>query len=970
MKKLLFCATLFLSGLATSCVDKNELVDEDSKPDWLGASIYEELKNPNQERLTGSFSTYLRLVDDLGYADVLGRTGSVTVFPANDEAFGRFFQSNEWGVHSYADLSEAQKKLLMRGSMIPNALLLNMLANSSSNGNIVRGVAVRHESFQNVIDTIQVLTPAEMPKNNPYWKRFIDRNQSVRMVSDNTTPMVVHFTREYMLNNGMTTLGDQSDFAIITGSPYKEGSAYIFDDEVINGDVTCMNGYVHQVKDVLVPPGNIGQVLRKDGETTLMSRLVDYYAVPAPDADTKRAYDDWAMQNVPGYVPNTQDTIYQMRYLSSNSQGSEPLTRVEGFITTSDVLKYDLGWNQYYPKPSRRDANTDYASNEMGAFFVPTDQAMKDFFLGQGAGAYLLDMYGDKENTEANLAENLDSLRSKQPTIITDFVKNLMQTSFSRSVPSKFKTIQNDASENLGIDVPLLDTREDGKYDIKIANNGVIFKLREMVAPDKYRSVMAPAATYTDMRVMRQLVENRNEPLNVDFQFYLLAMSANYAFFTPEDSAFAHYYLDPTSLGRPVQRVLKFTHNGEKKAKLQLDCEAFNYDVKTGTVGASQGMLNIGDASGAGCAVTSQLIDILNFHTVVLATGETLGTNHYYKTKHGGAIYLPNGGAEGAQVMGGSQVDNGMEPAEIKAVYGEKNGNAYRIDHLIQAPQNSVYKTLSNNPNFSDFLDLCDGFDAELLKWAGISNEKNEFNVTPQDAYISFTNTYGTGDAEVAQACVDYNVKFFNTYNYTLYAPNNDAMQEAFTEKGLPTWDDIWTLYNKWDHEEDIPYAEASAAEKADRDLAFLKINTLRDFVRYHFQSSSVYVDNVVPAATYQSMCTDATGVAFTLKVAGAKNGGHNSLQVTDAAGNTVSVVDDGVASVNNMTRDYWFNANATTEQCNTIVTSSFCAVHEMPGTLCPYKNSNGRFDGAWANSGARSNAQQLYKKLKAQGKL
>ena len=101
MKKFLFCISLVLTGLMSSCVDKYEEVDADSKPEWLGGSIYSELKNPNQERLTGTFNTYLRLIDDLGYDEVLNRTGSKTVFPANDEAFQRFFSSNDWGVTAY-----------------------------------------------------------------------------------------------------------------------------------------------------------------------------------------------------------------------------------------------------------------------------------------------------------------------------------------------------------------------------------------------------------------------------------------------------------------------------------------------------------------------------------------------------------------------------------------------------------------------------------------------------------------------------------------------------------------------------------------------------------------------------------------------------------------------------------------------------------------------------------------------------
>ena len=79
MKKLYFCVSLALAGWMTSCVDKNEEVDADSKPEWLGASIYAELQNPNQNALTGTFNYYLRLVNDLDYAETLNKTGSKTV---------------------------------------------------------------------------------------------------------------------------------------------------------------------------------------------------------------------------------------------------------------------------------------------------------------------------------------------------------------------------------------------------------------------------------------------------------------------------------------------------------------------------------------------------------------------------------------------------------------------------------------------------------------------------------------------------------------------------------------------------------------------------------------------------------------------------------------------------------------------------------------------------------------------------
>ena len=40
---------------------------------------------------------------------------------------------------------------------------------------------------------------ADMPKGNSYWEKYY--HKGIHVVSDNTRPMMVHLTREYMLNN-------------------------------------------------------------------------------------------------------------------------------------------------------------------------------------------------------------------------------------------------------------------------------------------------------------------------------------------------------------------------------------------------------------------------------------------------------------------------------------------------------------------------------------------------------------------------------------------------------------------------------------------------------------------------------------------------------------------------------------------------------------------------------------------------
>lgn len=907
-------------------------MDSDHKPASLGGSIYEELKNPNPDHLTGTFKTYLRLVDDLNYSSTLSRTGSKTVFPANDEAFERFFQSNKWGVTSYEELSNSQKKLLLYSSMIDNALLVSMLSNvSGGTDGITAGLGLKHPTSVSVIERLEhYYDAAQMPANNSWWKKYYQTG--IDVVSDNTRPMMVHFTREQMVNNNITTIGENSDFSILTGETYDEASkpAYIFNDRIINRDITCMNGYIQQLQDVLLPPGNMAQVLRDENETSIFSRMVDYFAAPYYDAATTNQYNDWAVAN---NVP-TIDSIYQVRYLSSRSQNASLVVDPSGnTMGQGRYLSYDPGWNQYYPAHANS-SSIDYSITDMGAMFVPCDAAIKKYFLPGGNGAFLIDIYGAKENTEANLLENLDSMYVKNPQVISAFIKNLQKNSFVETVPSKFESIINDASENMGMNLSYLKQNSDGKYDIKIANNGVIYILKDMIAPDEYQAVLAPASSYPDMRIMNWAIQDRKY-LGVDFKFYLLAMSANYAFFIPEDEAFNAYYIDPASLGHQKPEVLHFYYNEKKNPVVR--CDRYYYDVATGTLGDRIG--EVADISQR----SSQLVDILNYHTVLMESGETFGHNKYYKTKHGGEICLQGNGEAGSSVVSGAQIDNGAAPSVIKAVYNEKNGTAFRVSNIIQAPQNSVAKTLKNNDQFSEFYEACSGFSAtDILKWAGISDDTNSFGTTEQDQYIIFTSTYGTGKNAIKKACLDENVKMFNTYNYTLYAPDNAAMEEAYAN-GLPRWSNIQALFEEYGDE----------APDNVRAEVLEQIKAIREFVRYHFQSISLYADKTVEGGTYQTLATNELGLAREIKV----SGGNDKIVVTDGA-DIQHVVDANASGkvANAMARDYWFNSSA--QSATAITTSSFCAVHEISKPFYLFKDKktgNPTWKPSVVNAGAKA---------------
>ena len=925
MKKVIFCVSLAFAGLLTGCIEKNELVDADEKPAWLGGSIYQELKNPQQ--LTGTFNNYLRLIDDLGYSETLNRTGSMTVFPANDEAFQRFFASNDWGVSNYDQLSYAQKNLLLKNSMLSNALLVRMLSNASAGSDEVQsGGAMKHQTSMSAIDTIQHIYPAQLPQNNKNWDPFREEQNGMYIVSDASDRMMVHFTREHMLKNHITTLGDESDFAIITGTPYSEGMAYIFGNQIIHADIICQNGYIHQMGDVIVPPGNMAQVMREDSNMKFFSRIVDYFSAPFFNQALTDSYNAWAEE----HGKPTIDKIYEVRYLNGDEKHRQVLD--PNNVRQDYLLRYDLGWNKY--SPNKDDAASELSSGDVGTIFAPTDDAMVKFFTKGGDGAYLIDLYGiytGEANTEEHLAANLDTLHQQKPQILTDFINMLMKESFVNSVPSMFPSVQNDVEEYMGVTLDLVNKKADGKYDILFANNGVIYKMNTLIAPDKYQSVMAPTTVFPDMSTFNRAIEfdkGETADLGLSFEYYLKAMKANYAFFIPDDEAFQQYYVDPVSLGKDQPRALRFSYDPSiTSGTTKIKCVAYSYDPVSNTVGD---VLN-GGASVPLAEWRSLFVDILNYHTVVLDAGEPMGLNKYYKTKHGGEISI-TGIEPGDKVMSGQQIDNGVDPAVIENVYSEKNGTAFRINQVIQAPRNSVSRTLQNNSCFSEFYNFCAMFSApELLIWAGISNSPNEFGISEIDRYVVFDANRRIDKSTVAyNSCLDENVKMFNTYNYTLYAPNNEAMQKAYAA-GLPKWADIMAIYEQYSNDVDkngLPSTEEAQAAAA---RAKTMIGQMRDFVRYHFQTSSVYADNVVEARRYNSMSTDEMGLAIEIEVTA--DSGNGKLYVKDGRG-TMHVIDasDATHKCNLMARDYWFDKNK--RDASSIYTSSFCVVHEISEPL------------------------------------
>ena len=953
MKKVFLYASLLCVCLV-SC-KKEYLVPEGELPSWLGESIYKELQQSSQ--LEGTFNTYCKLIDDLGYAEVLGKTGSKTIFPANDDAFARFFANgnNKFGVSSYEELTRSQKAELLFSTMIDNAILVGTLSNKQNNaGNMLQGQLVKHATNMRLSYSVAPLAVQNMPANNPYFSRFQGEGRnSILAVFDNTVAPMVHLTGEYMLNNNMTLTGDDNDFKILTGQDYADGDAYVFNHKIIKADVVCQNGYIHQLDEVLVNPGNMAEILRAGSDTRYISRMLDYYSFPEADLTLTEQYNETA--------GSSQDTVFAIRYLSKNSQRGKLSQPVRGMtVADNRLLDFDPGWNYYNPTLKGEPVDDEA---EIAAFLAPTDQAIEDYFLKEGS--YILKNLGvpNLPITSANLNQHLDAVYNSDPSVFASILNNVMKPYLTKTVPSTFSTVQNDAFEFLDVTKDDISKKSNGNYDVTIANNGVIYKMNKLFGPKLYNSVLGPASVYKDMRTMGEMLNDHQttagvaSKLGADMYYYLLSMKARYGLFVPTDNETQFIVIDPTSVkDADGLKGLRFRFDPQADGSFHILVKKYSYQGgpynQLSSYVEATGAQDINIETGY---FNSQIKDLLDYCTIVLADSTETGKgspqyglygNKFYKTKHGGAVVV-----NGNKVAGGLQQSDPSQWSTITETFDAnsadakiENGTVYRLDFPIQPTITSVMQTLSrsefydenadydvNAPEYDHFLNFCLQFNnEEIYTFAGIisDNDKEAQKNTKMKAYRVIDDNDNWG--------------MLSAYNYTIYAPTYEAMVQAQKNMGLPTWKKVMAIVEDWESVKD----EYGFVEKADAaEYVKEQLNKMSKFVRYHTQNSSLFADKYFknydpktgltePEPPFSTFCSNALGIAQTLIV----TGGNDQLKVTDASKNTVTI-NASSDTANLIARDITTTDNGPYKS---IETSAFVTVHGITTPLC--YNGNGKY--------------------------
>lgn len=955
-------------------------------PEWLGTSIFETLDEgfEGEDGKIYQFQNFVRLIQDLDQEKILAKTGSKTLFVADDDAFDRFFGPNcpfkkadGTPVTCYDELSYAQKTMILKGSMLNNVYQVAML--SSSEGPTL-GDCMRRLSSSSIYDTIPILQQKDMPDTElwSFYKNSPTKKDGIAIMQDGTIRPMIFFVNKFLTTKKITD--DDYDFLFNQGA-YGSKPARAAADASVNGvriefqNKKCFNGFLHVMEEVIYLLPNMAEYLESDKDKSVIySSIVDRFCAPFFPSKThtdeiNRLQSDGKV-NLPA---STLDSVFTKQYFSKRSQGDTKVNTLpmstKKFGEDQELLKFDPGWNTYFSQTSSSTETNIALQQNMAVMLVPTDDAMTEWWM-RGGGKALRDRYGRSEFrgrtnlSPAEIAKDMDSIPRK---VIVKLLNNNMLNSLVASVPSKFANVLNDANDPMDLKVSAVDS-------VVMCCNGAIYFTNSVYAPTAYRSVSYPALVNEKLQIIDWAIEDET----LSFSAYLNSMVATYSFFIPtvKDAPGSPLngklvWLDPTSFAinklgssaTPEEDYLQATVFDYDAVKKTVTAEVYKYDPKTNEVfGEATATVTSEDV------IRDRLEDILDYHIIIGdvedATYADENGYSYFQTKGRGTIRFKSAADyHNMEVAGGYQVESGekINIVDYFDLTANGNGRTYLIDKPLLTSRKSVYDILSDTANYPEFKNFF-----KLMQKAMGSDGKGLFD--------SKSNGNDIGSRQ--------NVTTFNTYHYTIYVPENKAIDELLAKHVIYSPSELSVFDSTWN----AVYADLKAldpltcdsiftdsmivlskrmrgvdasAETTDADRAFhykksfsdVKRNELRNFIKYHIQDNSVYANaafnagydelgNKAKVANYETAYMNDKQQFVKLTVEGG-----NDIAVTDVNGNVRHVLKQKSAVSNAplyniMCREYEFKVGTSSEPITDVTTavietSSYAVIHLIDGALC-----------------------------------
>lgn len=957
-----------VAGLGVfSCSDTYDLDTE--QPSGL-TSIYEYLKEQ------GNYSNVLNLINELGDSITLSQTGSKTMFVADDEAFSTFFASNPWGVKNYAELSLAQKKLLLRSAMIDNPFTTSMLSTATGP---TKGEVCRRASSVTIYDSVlAVKSQSELANKllppNDKFNEIREKFDSIVLFTDNSTaPPMLMFTPRFLTTNRMASADIDFLYNQPSGTRASE-DVYINNSKVIEANIFCKNGFIHKVDRVIMPLDNMAEVIRKKPQASIYSNILERYAAPVYSASNSQSYKTGSGSKI--------DSVFVKRYFSDRTNGSTydsstPFPTEEernsGLVTKLDgggSLKYDPGWNGYLPYVY---TNREGMQEDMAVMLVPSDAAMTEWW-NNGGGTVIKAFYGTLDETPTS--------------VLSELVRVNQLVSFTQSVPSFFADILNDANEPLGITEADVDS-------VFLACNGVVYLTNKVFAPTSYSSVLFPAVIDTAFTTIGNAISN------MQYNAYLNSMVAKYTLLLPTNKGMLTF-IDPVSYGRTdgntgvqlwevaLDSTKEVTSSSAIVVKIYDATISDDGVIEKGAeirnsplLGGTGAYNDDGNRSGGHTSVINRFEDMLDN---IIITEPYQSGKKYYKTK-GNTFVRIDGDREGAKVYGSLQQDYNAS-IEVAKVHHMSNGTTLVLDGIPMSTRNSVSMLLKQHPEtFSEFHQLLSdagalykNYEADKSYTAGDQTQGDD------NGNLLKIRTAGKPGAEAIPVSDPKNPKkvtsyLLNNYHYTLYAPTNAAMQKAY-DMGLPTHAQYEEAkeWDKWYNnatDDDPDKIKAREEGRCDGDSTERIQEVMLDFIKYHIQENAIFLDQGFDTGEYFSgktallKSTDVDennnlyetgkytpGRPFKIKVESLSSTG---MTIRDVIGNERHV-ETANGLYNMMAREYWYEgAKNNTPYSTKLDNSSFVVVHAIDGPLI---YADGKHVGADGETIEPTQFKYLYREL------
>ena len=718
--KMAMALALVGGAALTSCQQYD--LDEKSPEGW-GNSIYSWLDEQ------GNFTNTVQMINDLKYQEVLGKTGSKTLFVADDAAYERFYANNPWGVKGYKDLSDAQKKMLLFGNMLDNSIQLNSLSTIQGNP-LKEGQAMRRFSALGEYDTVPILRPQDMP-DNKYWKRHRESGKNMVCLEDGSAVPMLLFLEAQLSNNRITN--EDYNFLFNGKTNRQPGDASINGIDVVEDNIRCANGFIHRAAEVVTPLPNMAELIAQKPQVSMFNKLLERFCAPYPDGK------DLAKTERYNYLYNTSvDTVYTKRFF--NEKRGVAVTETPDGRGVPAQLLFDPEWNSYYAASVKQSGEGNAAEQrDMGVMMVPSNEAMQEYWTGIGKP----------------LSENYASWDDVPDDVIIKLLNVNMLPFFTSSVPSKFTGILNDANDPMGVNIADMDS-------VWMACNGAVYLTNKVYSPTAYVSVSFPALINRNMKIIDWAITR------CKYNVYLNALGTDYSFFIPTNNALIEY-IDPCSYGKKSLQLLSFRWDETKRLDERVSAVVYNYDPVTGERDSVETLTGTTD----GYRLERCLKDILDTHIVIGKIWE--GDYTYYRTKNGTGIRIKKGMNDNDMTVEGSYQMYEGQPLKVSRVYDQRkevaggNGKSYVLEgQPIMGTRMTVKDHLAAHPEFAKFLELMEG-----------------------SGLFETIHDMGTGNESQNKACGGTNVSVFNTYHYTIYVPTNESIAQLQQSGKLSSWEQV-----------------------------------------------------------------------------------------------------------------------------------------------------------------------------------